>query len=164
MMHSDMKAIKLFESFIDSLNPCFNGWCTLTPQRKCSSRKCCIVLILVLMDDALWPSLNGYETDGEFGLNPCFNGWCTLTIGIFCRLVMGLCLNPCFNGWCTLTIYVLSWIACLRSLNPCFNGWCTLTLPLPTITWCLRSLNPCFNGWCTLTKALERKITFFTLS
>ena len=32
------------------------------------------VLILVLMDDALVPTISGNKKEVETGLNPCFNG------------------------------------------------------------------------------------------
>ena len=39
------------------LNPCFNGRCTRTRCSCCRIRLSCIVLILVLMEDALVPGL-----------------------------------------------------------------------------------------------------------
>ena len=66
--------------YINCLNPCFNGWCTLTVRvEETETIKVEIVLILVLMDDALWqPLCFGCKAFWR-GLNPCFNGWCTLT-------------------------------------------------------------------------------------
>ena len=63
------------------------------------------VLILVLMEYALWPGTAGvYLGKVDKGLNPCSNGICSLTW----RGVQGICktkfcLNPCSNGICSLT-------------------------------------------------------------
>ena len=94
-----------------------------------------MVLILVLMDDTLWP------------VNDERKGW---MVGVLILVLMDDTLwlllekfinqfknglNPCFNGWYSLTGFVISQLGRLlkRSLNPCFNGWYSLTLRQPAI-------------------------------
>ena len=62
------------------LNPCFNGWCTRTNRRRiCNRKRQRSVLILVLMDDALVHDVKKFIQMQGLCLNPCFNGWCTRT-------------------------------------------------------------------------------------
>ena len=49
------KWFKLIRSWINSLNPCFNGRCTSTAFGSANSYTLSFVLILVLMEDALVP-------------------------------------------------------------------------------------------------------------
>ena len=116
--------------FIKSLNPCFNGICSLRAGRILSKNQCSsIVLILVLMEYALWESLRITSAEGNNCLNPCFNGICSLRAregGWSHRVRRGL--NPCFNGICSLRLWkrkTSSFWA--KGLNPCFNGICSLS-------------------------------------
>ena len=110
------------------------------------------VLILVLMEYALWARNKEIIVKPWKCLNPCFNGICSLRIDKFYAtknakdvLILVLmeyalwellslwdchgiaCLNPCFNGICSLRIFVKIWQKLFRPcLNPCFNGICSL--------------------------------------
>ena len=111
------------------------------------------VLILVLMEYALWEIQTMEVGSNVACLNPCFNGICSLSayfmpkqilhstvlilvlmeyaLWVYCRWVhwfgKGLCLNPCFNGICSLSYGWMVRISVFyESLNPCFNGICSL--------------------------------------
>ncbi len=135
-----------------SLNPCCNGRCSLTGSKGSQKGQEPHVLILVVMEDALW---RRYVT-------------CQDTIGVVLILVVMedalwrsvsrreggsiACLNPCCNGRCSLTkVLLLVWnrgrivlilvvmedalwqkfyrvfVHRMDSLNPCCNGRCSLT-------------------------------------
>ena len=70
----------LLEVMLVSLNPCFNGRCTSTPEEGSQVWRLCSCL------------------------NPCFNGRCTSTAGIMSCISCSKGLNPCFNGRCTSTL------------------------------------------------------------
>ena len=150
MMHSDGLVNGIAKG--RCLNPCFNGWCTLTNWSNVQEFTPYLVLILVLMDDALWRLVNGIAkgrltvlilvlmddalwrtakyTWGSVqdSLNPCFNGWCTLTPEINCfdipvnEVLILVLMDDAL--WLSKNIMQVD----PKSLNPCFNGWCTLTL------------------------------------
>ena len=129
------------------------------------------VLILVLMEYALWRFLLAALVAAAVGLNPCFNGICSLTGASQTKTTRTAGLNPCFNGICSLTRPIFSGtLQECEGLNPCFNGICSLTCLSPTwvkkVYW---SLNPCFNGICSLTLKSRNPVflrhykTFFSL-
>ena len=60
------------------------------------------VLILVLMEYALWGKYSYYIERWNEGLNPCFNGICSLRVTLLLSILMVFSLNPCFNGICSL--------------------------------------------------------------
>ena len=69
---------QLKEHFYGSLNPCFNGICSLRCGHVSEIQLFGKVLILVLMEYALW-ELEQLSKEGLIkGLNPCFNGICSL--------------------------------------------------------------------------------------
>ena len=86
-----------------SLNPCFNGICSLTLNMWWWYNKRLKVLILVLMEYALWLKGLGEFDPTKSCLNPCFNGICSLTLKDKDGNAIGISLNPCFNGICSLT-------------------------------------------------------------
>ena len=87
-----------------SLNPCSNGICSLTDFLTGLQRQFPRVLILVLMEYALWQFVLNGLGDRQTSLNPCSNGICSLTK---CKLhlikLQMNSLNPCSNGICSLT-------------------------------------------------------------
>ena len=122
------------------------------------------VLILVLMEYALWGFRILRIQDKFWSLNPCFNGICSLSLnklGQFDAISEGL--NPCFNGICSLRSYsrreqiVLRLVLILVLME--YALWVikkllsdteyevVLILVLMEYALCL---NPCFNGICSL--------------
>ena len=162
-----------------SLNPCSNGICSLTTW-YCKTRLFCLwVLILVLMEYALWQQQVRRNSRHWHRLNPCSNGICSLTphlsypfFHILIVLILVLMeyalwpydywnelstenrsLNPCSNGICSLTHYRGCWIRLTLCLNPCSNGICSLTLSNgKKVAKKVTRLNPCSNGICSLTE------------
>ena len=115
------------------------------------------VLILVVMDAVLWPSIFLYSCFFPFlCLNPCCNGCCSLT-----RRAYHLFPTRQFVLILVVMDAVLwhaahdEWVIEQACLNPCCNGCCSLTdgeEPLERDKWF--SLNPCCNGCCSLTLQL----------
>ena len=89
------------------------------------------VLILVLMEYALWLMLSNMTASIWVCLNPCSNGICSLTIYFMIHFpVCPVSLNPCSNGICSLTSITTAAHKIKNSLNPCSNGICSLTVVL----------------------------------
>ena len=68
--------------YVYSLNPCFNGICSLSFG-------------------------HGFANNCKgIGLNPCFNGICSLSLQILRNNPENFAgLNPCFNGICSLSAF-----------------------------------------------------------
>ncbi len=66
-------------SYWPGLNPCSNGICSLTTRLIVVDINRQRVLILVLMEYALWPVHPGLIFRDDGCLNPCSNGICSLT-------------------------------------------------------------------------------------
>ncbi len=168
---------KAKELGISCLNPCSKGICSLTTTAWTGNKTLVCVLILVLMEYALWQKYCigvGLETSR---LNPCSNGICSLTrLCAFLHYTDPRSLNPCSNGICSLTQRWRRIRLCVWRLNPCSNGICSLTQPLAyglqiglsvlilvlmeyalwpaarcAIYGQVMGLNPCSNGICSLT-------------
>ena len=107
------------------LNPCCNGRWSLTIWHTQIRHLC--VLILVVMEDGLWPPQACINYALNLSLNPCCNGRWSLTLQNITNLwFRRFGLNPCCNGRWSLT---LKWWARMKkaSLNPCCNGRWSLT-------------------------------------
>ena len=84
------------------LNHCCNGRWSLTGQWY-YRKKCQCVLILVVMEDGLWPTTRRTTRTGMC-LNPCCNGRWSLTNCIsYQPCTKCYCLNPCCSGRWSLT-------------------------------------------------------------
>ena len=95
------------------------------------------VLILVLMEYALWLWQIRYTPLWSSGLNPCSNGICSLTMHIkTVQPQSQVCLNPCSNGICSLIEKARNLYVKEKCLNPCSNGICSLIYYLK----CIRKL------------------------
>ena len=133
------------------LNPCSNGICSLT-RTSAASEQQVQVLILVLMEYALWPGCQLPRNWRKRGLNPCSNGICSLTTNtdeklfvnaiVLILVLMEYALWPrsdrCRSAYGQVLILVLMEYALWRQskkqedmqcvcLNPCSNGICSLT-------------------------------------
>ena len=91
---------KLSNSIIGSLNPCFNGIWSAREYRPAALELFLIVLILVLMEYGLrvggQTAVRGTVLDR---LNPCFNGiWSARSLSETKGNNNKQSLNPCFNG------------------------------------------------------------------
>ena len=85
------------------LNPCCNGRCSLRLPNFHFSEEIKIVLILVVMEDALWVPYLVSVLLAKFRLNPCCNGRCSLRRWEYQGAWRCFkCLNPCCNGRCSL--------------------------------------------------------------
>ncbi len=127
-MLSDMVLRSLEELKVLRLNPCSNGICSLTLYNYISRAYEWVVLILVLMEYALWRKVQHL--------------WVLLEVLILVLMEYALwhwiekswdssahCLNPCSNGICSLTSPILMERShSSRRLNPCSNGICSLTM------------------------------------
>ena len=150
-MLSDSLAETSFKDLFLSLNPCSNGICSLTFTNHAST-KWTEVLILVLMEYALWPKgstlcrtkrtvlilvLMEYAL-WQQGIES--SRWWRQIVLILVLMeyalwqkhgyeIVYLCgsLNPCSNGICSLTNTKKRKIRRGRCLNPCSNGICSLT-------------------------------------
>ncbi len=115
-------------SITTCLNPCFNGWWSLTNTKHYEHQPIIFVLILVLMDDGLWPLLHLLLQQSKSvlilvlmddGLWPILNQWISTEGSVLILVLMDddlwpvlclhrkhtpPCLNPCFNGWWSLTL------------------------------------------------------------
>ncbi len=78
-MLSDFVLKDTYLSGTISLNPCCNGRCSLTELLRERWSISCRVLILVVMEDALWHYGVGCDGIPIECLNPCCNGRCSLT-------------------------------------------------------------------------------------
>ena len=124
------------------------------------------VLILVLMEYALWVRWPNGPPRITVVLILVLMEY-ALWAHVVCWAEAGkACLNPCFNGICSLRIKHLSIMANLTfSLNPCFNGICSLSAKTGAVAVKGIRLNPCFNGICSLSrfKPVEDKDFFNVL-
>ena len=123
----------------ECLNPCCNGRCSLRERLPSRLRsKSNQVLILVVMEDALWAEIQRLEWHLN-SLNPCCNGRCSLRVQLMLRCCLTQRLNPCCNGRCSLSNCF--WVKRVdnKSLNPCCNGRCSLS---PSVSRSLRMNNP----------------------
>ena len=68
------------EDTLTGLNPCSNGICSLTELYSNYWIVIQIVLILVLMEYALWLPKMSSKKQLKICLNPCSNGICSLTV------------------------------------------------------------------------------------
>ena len=114
------------------------------------------VLILVLMEYALWDDIDEIIETIEKCLNPCFNGICSL------RQFVGYDTAELLKVLILVLMEYALWAEGTgrtprlpRSLNPCFNGICSLRRGLSRTTGQSCCLNPCFNGICSLRKAAD---------
>ena len=119
------------------------------------------VLILVLMEYALWPlRVSGRSSPTVKSLNPCSNGICSLTV-----------LNSRLSFWqMKVLILVLMEYALWLPRHSCGRHYCSCVLILVLMEYALwqlqpstckvmsRCLNPCSNGICSLTR-----IAYFSL-
>ena len=88
-----------------SLNPCFNGICSMRWFALTTVAMCWAVLILVLMEYAQWASRRPRRQLPWDGLNPCFNGICSMRqLPWDLSSSHGRSLNPCFNGICSMSV------------------------------------------------------------
>ena len=116
------------ENSSGSLNPCCNGCSSLTLHISSISISVIIVLILVVMDVALWPvRVCSCPICCRSRLNPCCNGCSSLTLLDVAGVGVD-CLNPCCNGCSSLTKCSLLVAPRGASLNPCCNGCSSLTI------------------------------------
>ena len=119
------------------LNPCSNGRCSASYQRRddISSQR---VLILVLMEDALRVATSiDFNKDVRIVLilvlmEDALRVWGSILPHAQCE-----CLNPCSNGRCSArTAKLQRTVLCFRSLNPCSNGRCSArVLKFDVIAW-----------------------------
>ena len=143
----------LFRNLRTSLNPCFNGICSLRTALWMTWIPVMSVLILVLMEYALWVVFPFYDNvDVTIVL--------ILVLMEYALWVLPRTLKPMGN--LTVLILVLMeyalwantspryiWYA--GSLNPCFNGICSLSERMSERAEVQAvGLNPCFNGICSL--------------
>ena len=68
-----------FIPFLLSLNPCCNGRCSLRRVVEAFLQQSKAVLILVVMEDALWVEDWDWQNEKRIRLNPCCNGRCSLS-------------------------------------------------------------------------------------
>ena len=114
------------------------------------------VLILVLIEDGLWPTVCEAGALTPLRLNPCFNGRWSLTRQTLTNFRLLRCLNPCFNGRWSLTS--------LHLVDPLLPRWVLILVLMEDGLWRLAKqaslnvlgrLNPCFNGRWSLTCAWD---------
>ena len=109
------------------LNPYSNGICSLSRPERGWWFTWRSVLILILMEYALWDCCTVCSTWWKFCLNPYSNGICSLSgmnniaIRIICK-----CLNPYSNGICS-----------LRNCRACWKTWTNLVLILILMEYAL---------------------------
>ena len=146
-----------------SLNPCSNGiWSLMTCARNRILNH--FVLILVLMEYALWSKAAPKAASQASGLNPCSNGICSLMEGKNqCFSKEYNCLNPCSNGICSLIE--------LKYFKILTDNVLILVLMEYALWWDWRtqsriqtSLNPCSNGICSLIKKWKKSLANLNLS
>ena len=112
-----------------SLNPCFNGICSLRHYTNLV-RIIKNVLILVLMEYALWDVITGIK---DFTLSVLILVLMEYALWEKCKVTCSLNtigLNPCFNGICSLRRRKVALKDKTECLNPCFTGICSLRLEL----------------------------------
>ena len=85
------------------------------------------VLILLLMEYALWVLSRRCQGQASSGLNPSFNGICSVRGWQSHRRLWVPCLNPSFNGICSVRIIARTADKSLICLNPSFNGICSVS-------------------------------------
>ena len=133
------------------------------------------VLILVLLEYALWVTSPVCLPEKIVSLNPCFTGICSLRsktasyrplnevlILVLLEYALWVCLENRHKGWSTMVLILVLLEYALwadhgfvkrssrQSLNPCFTGICSLRHLKFLKGEFVCGLNPCFTGICSL--------------
>ena len=142
------------------------------------------VLILVIVEYALWVIKGDQETITDLCLNPCYSGICSvsgrfsnLPLDWHCVLILVIVeyalwdsssisgplrpwsLNPCYSGICSVSTMTLTHIALFRScLNPCYSGICSVRVMEKKKQTPPRSLNPCYSGICSVSRGENQDV------
>ncbi len=106
-------------------NMLFEYWDRITGYNMLNN-----VLILVLLEYALWVRKAGYKVYRTYGLNPCFTGICSLRQKrVIYRFKWKWVLILVLLEYALWVLGILLFrIRVLRSLNPCFTGICSLSV------------------------------------
>ncbi len=108
------------------------------------------VLILVVVEYALWDNNIGVTSSWSLRLNPCCSGICSLRSSAKLVTRLGRSLNPCCSGICSLSTNSVNQGIKKSCLNPCCSGICSLRYYYEYQQQYRCSLNPCCSGICSL--------------
>ena len=117
----------------ESLNPYYNGICSMSNNNN-NIVFSYEVLILIIMEYALWAgSGDGYGVK-EYSLNPYYNGICSMRAMKRRLRQSAQSLNPYYNGICSMSSWICSEMRWrLRRLNPYYNGICSMRTTLKNV-------------------------------
>ena len=102
MLYEDLKRFMQWHSL--SLNPCFNGICSMREKSGYGESRSVWVLILVLMEYALWDLLDPLSLNYIPVLILVLMEYALWEILLRTPLCWTMGLNPCFNGICSMSI------------------------------------------------------------
>ncbi len=109
-----------------SLNPYSNGICSMSLWSQASVRNY-QVLILILMEYALWGADGRADGAGGCGLNPYSNGICSMSSETTKSNIYKECLNPYSTGICSMRWAIHGFGKEHGGLNPYSTGICSMS-------------------------------------